>query len=125
MFMTTVAPADGEVRRLLVRKSATVRRVPAAPIDESFYIGIATDALTSVITELRCRVEQMGTPRSVAQVLLAEAHIAEAVGLLRAIRPAQSAGEADFHLPSPGPSLHARNRVQGAGRRHQPQRVAV
>ena len=125
MFMTTVAPADGEVRRLLVRKSATARRVPPAPIDESYYIGIATDALTSVITELRCRVEQMGNPRSVAQVLLAEAHIAEAVGLLRANRPAQSAGEADFHLPSPGSSLHARNRVQRVGRRHQPQRVAV
>jgi len=108
-----------------MRKPATVRRVLPAPTEEDFYIRIATDALTSVITDLRCRVEHLGNPRAVAQVLLAEAHIAEAVGLLRTIQPAPGIQKDDFHRPSPSPPLYAGNRVQRAGRRHQPQRIAV
>jgi hypothetical protein len=76
-----------------MRRPATRRRVPLAPTDEDFFIRLATDALTSVMTDLRCRVEHTGTLRSVAQVLLAEAHIAEAVGLLRATQRIRSASE--------------------------------
>jgi hypothetical protein len=102
-----------------MRRSATIRRDLSAPPDESFFIRLAADALTSMMTDLRCRVEHAGTRRSVAQVLLAEAHIAEAVGLLRAIQTLPSAHK----FAPPGPSLSsappARSQVQRPRRPHQ------
>jgi hypothetical protein len=71
-----------------MRRPAILRRIPSAPTDENFFIRLTTDGLMGLITDLRHRVENTGTRRSVAQVLLAEAHIDEAVGLLRAIQPA-------------------------------------
>lgn len=95
-----------------MRRPATVRRDVSAPPDESFFIRLAADALTSVMTDLRRRVEHTGTRRSVAQVLLAEAHVAEAVGLLRAIQHTPS----ECELAPPGPLLraapYARSRAQ-------------
>jgi hypothetical protein len=95
-----------------MRRPATRRRVPPAPTGEDFFNRLATDALTSVMTDLRRRVEHSGTERSVAQVLLAEAHVAEAVGLLRAIQHTPS----ECELAPPGPLLraapYARSRAQ-------------
>jgi hypothetical protein len=108
-----------------MRRPATMRRVPPAPTDEDFFIRLATDALTSVMADLRCRVEHTGTRRSVAQVLLAEAHVAEAVGLLRTIQPIPSAREANYQHRSQNAALYTCNRVQRLARRHQTQGVAV
>jgi hypothetical protein len=107
-----------------MRRPATVRRDVSAPPDESFFIRLAADALTSVMTDLRRRVEHTGTRRSVAQVLLAEAHIAEAVGLLRAIQPMPS--EREFAPPGPllSQAPHARTRMERARRPHQARRLA-
>jgi hypothetical protein len=107
-----------------MRNHATMRQVPPKPEDEDFFVRLATDALITVMTDLRCRVEHSGTPRSIAQVLLAEAHVAEAVGLLRTIQPMPTHGAA-CHRPSPAPPLDPRKRMLRAGRRHPPQRVAV
>src|SRR5271156_4792000 len=79
-----------------MRRSATNRCVPTAPTDEAFFIRSATDAIASVMADLRHRIEHMGNPRSFAQVLLADAHIDEAVGLLRTIRPAPSMPELPY-----------------------------
>lgn len=107
-----------------MRRPATRRRVPPAPTGEDFFNRLATDALTSVMTDLRRRVEHSGTERSVAQVLLAEAHIAEAVGLLRAIQPMPS--EREFAPPGPllSQAPHARTRMERARRPHQARRLA-
>ena len=108
-----------------MRKSATVRRVAPGPIDEGFCIRLSADTLVSVMTDLRRRVEHSGAPRSVAQILLAEAHVAEAVGLLRTILPPTGVRTSGFHSPSPSPPHHDHTRVQRAERQHQTQRVAV
>jgi hypothetical protein len=108
-----------------MRKPATARRVLPAPAEDDFFVRPTIEAIMDLIADLRCRLEKSGTPRVFAQVLLAEAHIAEAVGLLRTIQPVRSVGEPDLHRPSPRPPLHACKQVQRAGRRHQPQRIAV
>ena len=102
-----------------MRKSATRRVKPPTPTNEDFCIRLAADALVSVITDLRNRVERSGTPRSVAQVLLVEAHIAEAVGLLRMIQPMPSLREVAPLGPSLRPTPHARSRVQRPRESHQ------
>jgi hypothetical protein len=96
-----------------MRKPATVRRVPPAPTDDDFFVRFTIDALIGLMTDLRDRVEQSGTRREVAQVLLAEAHVDEAVGLLRTVQPAPSLRES--HKLSP--DRHAARRVQRVGRR--------
>jgi hypothetical protein len=103
---------------------AVVRRVPTAPTDEDFFIRLATHGLTELIADLRRRVERSGTPRSIAQILLAEAHIAEAVGLLRAIQPV--AMECEFSPPGRllRPTTHARSRAHSPRRPHQANRIA-
>jgi hypothetical protein len=102
-----------------MRRPAIVRSVPAAPTDDDFFIRLTAHALTGLIADLRRRLEQSGKSRSVAQVLLAEAHIAEAVGLLRAIHPMPT----ECKLARPGPLLraapHARGRVERQRRPHQ------
>jgi hypothetical protein len=108
-----------------VRKSATVRFELATPTNEDFCIRLAADVLVSVITDLRRRLEHFGTPRSIAQVLLAEAHVAEAVGLLRTIEPTPSIRESALQGGSLSPPSHVGNRVQRAVPLHQPHRVAV
>lgn len=108
-----------------MRKPATVRRVLPRPTEEDFFIRLTIEATMDLIMDLRRRVEHSGTPRAIAQVLLAEAHISEAVGLLRTIQPAQCVPEADFNGPSPSRPRRVRDRVQRVERRHQPQRIAV
>lgn len=108
-----------------MRRPATIRRVPPAPTGEDFFIRLATDALMSVMADLGCRVEHTGTPRSVAQVLLAEAHIAEAVGLLRTIQPKVDVREADLHRSSVSANISVCKRIQRPGRRHEMRGVAV
>jgi hypothetical protein len=107
-----------------MRRPATIRRAPPAPTDEGFLIRLATEALTSVMTDLRCRVEHTGTRRSVVQVLLAEAHIAEAVSLLRAIQPISSLREFASARPVLSPAPPTRSRVQQPRRPHRPQGLA-
>jgi hypothetical protein len=102
-----------------MRRAATIRRVPPAPTDEGFFIRLATDALTSVMTDLRRRVEHTGTRCSVAQVLLAEAHIAEAVGLLRAIQPMPRMRDIISLRPLLSSAPNARSRAQRLRRPHQ------
>ncbi len=63
------------------------RRDPLQPSDEDRFICIAADDLLAAMTELHSRLIHTGTPRMVAQVLLAEAHVSEAIGLLRSILP--------------------------------------
>jgi hypothetical protein len=95
-----------------MRKHAAIRRVPPAPTEEDFFIRLTRDALMGLIRDLRRRVEQTGTPREAAQVLLAEAHISEAVGLLKRIQPTPSVCESHELRPH----RHAGTRVQQAGR---------
>jgi hypothetical protein len=100
-------------------RPATVRRVPLAPTDVDFFIRLATDAIMGVMTELRLRVERAGTSRSVAQVLLAEAHIDEAIGLLKAIQPMPSMREFTSARPVLSPAPPAPSRVLRVRRPHQ------
>jgi hypothetical protein len=95
-----------------VRKSAAIRLAVPTPTNEEFRIRLAGDALLSMMKDLRNRADDSGTPHSVAQVLLAEAHIAEAVGLLRAIYPIPSLLEVTPRGSSPRPAPPARSRVQ-------------
>lgn len=108
-----------------MRKSVTLRSERPTPMNEGFCIRLAADALVSVMTDLRRRVEHSGTPRAIAQVLLAEAHVAEAVGLLRTILPTTGVRTAGTQSPSPSPPHHDHTRVQRAERQHQGQQVAV
>jgi hypothetical protein len=93
-------------------RPAIVRRVPTAPANDDLYVRLTTHGLLGLIADLRRHVEQSGTPRSVAQVLLAEAHIAEAVGLLRAIQPVATECELARAAPLLRAAADARSRVQ-------------
>jgi hypothetical protein len=95
-----------------MQKHATIRRVPTTPTDEYFFIRLTIDALMGLIGDLRCRVEQTGTQRQVAQVLLAGAHIDEGVGILRTIQPTPSVRESHERSLD----RHVGRRVQEAGR---------
>jgi hypothetical protein len=95
-----------------MRNPATARRVPPAPTEEEFFVRFTIEALLGLIADLRCRVEHTGTQREVHQLLLAEAHIAEAVGLLTLIQPTPSVRES--HNLSP--NHRAGRRLQQAGR---------
>lgn len=98
-----------------MRRPADMRRVPLVPTDDNLFVQLSADALVSVIADLRCRVEHAGTPRQVAQVLLAEAHIAEAVGLLKTIQPASSAGKLSVRTPTTGPARRGCRTMLRAG----------
>jgi len=93
---------------MLVRKPATLRRISPAPANEDFFVRFTIDALMGLITDLRSRVEQTGTPRQATQVFLARAHIHEAIGLLRTIQP--TPGVRECHGLSP--LRHLGSRVQ-------------
>jgi hypothetical protein len=105
-----------------MRKPANIRRAPLAPTDDNLFVHLTADALVSAIADLRCRVEHAGTPRQVAQVLLAEAHVAEAAGLIRTIRPMPSPGECAPHGPSLRPAPPTRSRVPQPRRPHRAHR---
>jgi hypothetical protein len=90
-----------------MRSPVSNRHQSPVPTNESFFIPLAADVLVSVIMDLRCRVKHTGSRREVAQVLLAGAHIDEAVGLLR-IGPAKQ--NADESCIFPRPSTVARER---------------
>ncbi len=102
-----------------MRRAATTKRVLPAPTDEDFVIRTATDALMSLIADFRRRLEHTGTRRSVAQALLAEAHMDEVVRLLRTIQPTPSVHESEFRHPTLTPARHTCSRVRLPGRRHQ------
>ena len=76
-----------------MRRPVIVRREPRAQIDEDLHVDVAADALLGVIADLLGRAERTGTRREVAQIVLAAAHVDEAVGLLRTIQPAPNAYE--------------------------------
>jgi hypothetical protein len=108
-----------------MRRPATHRRIPPAPTNENLIIQIAADALMSVITDLCRRLQYTGTPRSVAHVLLAEAHVDEAVGLLRTIQPNQSVRESSFLRPALTAARQICGRVRLATRRQQAHGVRI
>ena len=74
-----------------MRRPVNVRREPRAQIDDDLHVAVAADALLGVIADLLARAERTGTRREVAQVVLAAAHVDEAVGLLRTIQAAPNA----------------------------------
>jgi hypothetical protein len=63
--------------------SARPVHTPSKPVDEARLILLAADALVKITAELRTRLLPSQTFRTGASVLLAEAHISEAVGILR------------------------------------------
>jgi hypothetical protein len=71
-----------------MRRPVIVRREPRAQIDDDLRVDVAADSLLGVVAELLGRAERTGTRREIAQVVLAAAHVDEAVGLLRTIQPA-------------------------------------
>jgi hypothetical protein len=76
-------------------RPGTIKSVRPAPADEEF-IRLTLDALMGLMTALRTRVVQTGTRRDVTQILLAEAHIDEAAGILRTIQSTPNVREATF-----------------------------
>jgi hypothetical protein len=108
-----------------VRRAATTKRVLPAPTDEDFFIRTATEALMSLIADLRRRLERTGTRRSAAQALLAEAHMDEAVHLLRTIQPTPSVHESGFRRSELTPARPTCSRVPLPGRPHQAHGVGV
>jgi hypothetical protein len=102
-----------------MQRLATIRRVPTAPTDEDCFIRRTTNAILKLIADLRRRLEHTGTRRSVAQALLAEAHIEEAVGLLKTIQARPGVREPAPDRPMPSMVRHACRQVQRPGRRHQ------
>lgn len=108
-----------------MRKAGTSKRGLPAPTDEDFFILIATDALMSLIADLRRRLERTGTRRSVAQVLLAEAHMDEAVRLLRTFPPTASVHESGFRHSELTAARPTCSRVPLPGRPHQAHGVGV
>lgn len=76
---------------------------PSEP--EDALILVAADALIRTIAELRSQVAHDGTHRAVVQVLLVEAHVFEAVRILRAI-PSQPRLESTV-VPAISPSAAA------------------
>lgn len=62
------------------------------PLDDVGLVLFAADTLIRVMSELHRRVVHTGAGCSATPVLLAEAHILEAVGILRSIS-AKSPGE--------------------------------
>jgi hypothetical protein len=63
--------------------AARPAHTPSKPVDEARLILRAADALVKITAELRTRLLSLQTSRTGASVLLAEAHISEAVGILR------------------------------------------
>jgi hypothetical protein len=90
--------------------SGKPRTEQARPSDEDRFICIAADDLLAAMTELHSRLIHTGTPRMVAQVLLAEAHVSEAIGLLRSILPKPRAPSAVVCAQPHSPRHAARRR---------------
>jgi hypothetical protein len=97
-----------------MRRPVTMKSVRPAPADE-YFIRFTVDALMSLITDLRTRVVQTGTRREVAQILLAEAHIDEAAGILRTIQPTPNVREATLRGTILRPAGHVRRQLLRAG----------
>jgi hypothetical protein len=84
-----------------MRRPVIVTCEPRVQIEDDLRVDVAADALLGVIADLLGRAERTGTRREVAQVVLAAAHVDEAVGLLRTIQPAPNACELGVrHAPS-------------------------
>jgi hypothetical protein len=101
-----------------MRRPAIVRREPTAQIGDDFQVDLTADALLSVIAGLRYRVERSGTRCEVAQVVLAGAHIDEAIGLLRKIQPARSLDESGSNGLTTPPARRAHRSLLRAGHPH-------
>lgn len=63
--------------------AARAARTPPKPVDEARLILLAADALVNIAAELHRELLPSQTSRTAAAVLLAEAHVSEAVGILR------------------------------------------
>jgi hypothetical protein len=70
-----------------MQKPVPCRRDTAMSSDESRALLLAAGGLRTVMTKLHRRVALVGARRVMAQVLLVEAHIDEAIGLLRTSAP--------------------------------------
>lgn len=75
--------------------SARTRRGAADPLDEVRHVLLAADTLLRVMEGLRHRVARSGVLPTCAPVLLAEAHIFEAVDILRSVA-SQPHSESEF-----------------------------
>lgn len=85
--------------------AARAARTPPKPIDEARLVFLTADALVRIMEKLRRRLVHVGTPLAPARVLLAEAHILEAVAILRAI-PSKPRAESGF-VPALPPTAAA------------------
>jgi len=97
-----------------MRRPGTIKSVRPAPADE-YFIRLTIDTLMGLITDLRTRVVQTGSRREVAQILLAEAHIDEAAGILRTIQPMPNVREVTFRGTMLRPTGDVRRQLLRAG----------
>ena len=95
-------------------RPGTIKSVRPAPADEEF-IRLTLDALMGLMTALRTRVVQTGTRRDVTQILLAEAHIDEAAGILRTIQPTPNVREVTLRGTMLRPTGDVRRQLLRAG----------
>ncbi len=107
-----------------MRKSATTKVDAPPATGEDFFVRFTIDALLGLMTDLCCRVEEAGTRREASQVLLAKAHIDEAVGLLRTIQPVPIPREIASARRMLSPAPLARSLVQQPRRPHQARGLA-
>lgn len=101
-----------------MRRTTIVRHRPTVQINNDFRVDLVEDALLSAIADLRCRVERTGTRREVSQVVLAGAHIDEAVGVLRTIQAGPSAYELDVRGSTAPRTRRVRRLLLRAGHPH-------
>jgi len=97
-----------------MRRPGTIKSVRPAPADE-YFIRLTIDTLMGLITDLRTRVVQTGSRREVAQILLAEAHIDEAAGILRTIQPTPNVREVTLRGTMLRPTGDVRRQLLRAG----------
>jgi hypothetical protein len=105
-------------------RPGTIKSVRPAPADEDF-IRLTLEALMGLMTALRTRVMQTGTPREVTQILLAEAHIDEAAGILRTIPSTPNVGEATFRGAMLRPAGRVRKQLLRTGGRPHSRLVGI
>jgi hypothetical protein len=83
--------------------SARPAHTPSKPVDEARLILLAADALITIMAELRLRIVHTRNPLASARVLLAEAHVLEAVSILRSI-PSEPIAESEMASPARAPA---------------------
>jgi hypothetical protein len=101
-----------------MRRPVIVTCEPRVQMEDDLRVDVAADALLGVIADLLGRAERTGTRREVAQVVLAAAHVDEAVGLLRTIQPAPNACELGVRGSTMRPARRPCRPLLRAGRPH-------